>query len=314
MRLRNTMRANPNQLNLLKKRGGERSNQLDALLSSIEKRDTLTLSQGGPKVDLRSRLSIGLLDNPLTAAENTDLEKGRQVHDIDGFVNGRHHDTGETFHDYRIRKLGILYGETEQLPEVTSLEQFHHNIEAGIQKILEHENITLSDEEAIQITIDEKTKKYRVSGLKDREKQQKIQLALNSEHVIDGQFRSTGSLYTLHNTKSEYVQSAPDYKTARYRENLIATKNHMRNQLRNAAGKEVDLHDFYLDSEGNIKGYPKELAWVFETRPSGIRGAEAESIRHYLRPLLREGVDNIPDFSPADVDFTYSNQRLAANL
>lgn len=231
------------------------------------------------------------------------------------FVNGKHHDSGETYLEYMNRRLTMLSTDAEQLPPVENVQQMNGNLHRIISDILRHEKIELNEGESIELTVS--GGKIQVSGLQDQDKLKKIQWALNVSHVANRKDLYVGgdNMVSSYYCNTEYASSAPTYLDTLHRADLVSLKSSMPRYLSNVAGVPVELDSFYLDDAGNIKGYPRELAWVFETIPNTPeKNAEALGIKHNLKRLLKEGIDNIPDYSPQDVSFTYSNKEIVANM
>ncbi len=242
---------------------------------------------------------------------------------------GVHHDTGEKNIDMikaAMTKTSDTYYKHYKTPE--SLDQFTAQIQDRMNIIFKHEGIVLRDDEKFNITISQKTfmaggqehvrEVYSIDGLEDKEKQAKIEFAINIGHVIEGKTfgMSNQSIKSAYYMNSDYAKDSDTYRETQHRGYLIDLKDRL-GDMSDLAGVPIDFKTLHIDEDGKFQGYPKELEWVFtgdfSKAPSHFDDINkiqfSTQVLHPIREFLAAGYYNIPEMSREDVTFSFSNKE-----
>jgi hypothetical protein len=215
----------------------------------------------------------------------------------------------------------ITLSPAKQLQEVPlsySTENFQNILKNWVDNAFVQTGLSSQEFETLEIGLDNNGQ-FTVKGLNDDENR-KLSNALNrivgeTSQLIGGIGRnkdfSTGVSriqvwsQRMFYRNSEWAMSAENEFERDARANLIYMKNNASRYVEEYTGIALDFSQLYRTEDGKIAGYPKELAWYFESeiaKPNIYESSKitkqegyALSIRHYASAFLDAGYDNIPD-------------------
>jgi hypothetical protein len=248
----------------------------------------------------------------------------KNLHADDGW---RHHDNGMTRYEfYKAYHSMTATSDTyyKHYNGAQSMEESEWQLMDNINIILQHEGITLNDNEKLTVTTQKKADGsygYVFVGIEDEAKLKKIQTAFSDSHVIDGKIMGfdLDQFSNRHLLNSAWVQEGETFSEMQERAYAIRVKDGI--ERANSMFAEFDFSKLKKNEDGTYEGYPPRFEWLFKGQydknpPASNTGAItmlqiANNILPTIDLMLKYGYDNILAYDKGSVNVTISNKGAA---
>jgi hypothetical protein len=258
------------------------------------------------------------------AAANNPIRQNKSLYDVKadmGVQPNKNH-----FDEVTLSSAEQLQGKTTSYTS----QNFENILKSWIENAFSETGLATQDFETVEIGLDIDGR-MTVSGLKNDNDNLKLAAALNKKSSTtsaltggiggDKDFSSGVSRLQAWTRRmfyrnSDWAKSAANEFERNNRAELIYIKNNASKSTEEYAGIVLDYSKLYRTEDGDIAGYPEELAWYFEAEidmpnayePSKTTEKEKHAlvIRNYANMLLDAGYDNIPDINSLDIIFKFT--------